>query len=272
MDGFGSTVRFAYRSVRGSMATTLTVALTFSLAIGMTTAVFSIVYGVLQRPLPYPESDRLMRVWLNNPRQGIEKDITSFPNFVDWREQSRSFEKMVAVARAVRNLTGAGDPRELLGAAVSGGYFGLLRVSPVAGRVFTADEEGEGGANVVLLSHELWATQFGLDPHTVGRTLTLNDEPYEVVGVMPPGLGKEDFWTKAWACGSSRCARASWATCVSRCWCSWARWCWCSSSRARTSRTCCSRAVSVAAARWRFARRWARAAGASRRRSGLKVC
>jgi len=194
MGDFESILRFAYRSVRGSMATTLTVALTFSLGIGVTTAVFSIVYGVLQRPLPYPESDRLVRVWLNNPRQGIEKDITSYPNFVDWREKSRSFEKMAAVAGVTRNLSGAGDPRELAGAAVSEGYFALLRVTPVAGRVFTADEEGQGGANVVLLGHELWATQFGLDPHTVGRTLTLNDEPYKVVGVMPPGLGKEDFW------------------------------------------------------------------------------
>ena len=194
MNDFGSIVRFAYRSMRGSMATTLTVALTFSLGIGVTTAVFSIVYGVLQRPLPFPESERLVRVWLNNPRQGIAKDITSYPNFLDWRGQSRTFEKMAAVAGAVRNLTGAGDPRELLGSAVSEGYFGMLRVAPVAGRVFTADEEGQGGANVVLLSHELWATQFGLDPHTVGRTLTLNDEPYKVVGVMPPGLGKEDFW------------------------------------------------------------------------------
>jgi putative ABC transport system permease protein len=194
MNDFGSIVRFAYRSVRGSMATTLTVALTFSLGIGVTTAVFSIVYGVLQRPLPFPESDRLVRVWLNNPRQGIEKDITSYPNFLDWRAQSRSFEKMAAVAGAVRNLTGVGDPRELVGSAVSEGYFGLLGVAPVRGRVFTADEEGQGGAKVVLLSHELWATQFGLDPHIVGRTLTLNDEPYKVVGVMPPGLGKEDFW------------------------------------------------------------------------------
>jgi putative ABC transport system permease protein len=209
MDDFRSIVRFAYRSLRGSMATTLTVALTFALGIGVTTAVFSIVYGVLQRPLPYPASDRLVRVWLNNPRQGIEKDITSYPNFVDWREQSRSFEKMAAVAGAARNLTGAGDPRKLVGAAVSEGYFGLLRVAPVAGRVFTADEEGQGGANVVVLSHELWATQFGLDTHTVGRTLTLNDEPYKVVGVMPPGLGKEDFWIPLRPSPSLRESRSS---------------------------------------------------------------
>jgi len=209
MNDFGSIMRFAYRSVRGSMATTLTVALTFSLGIGVTTAVFSIVYGVLQRPLPYPESDQLVRVWLNNPRQGIEKDITSYPNFVDWREQSRTFEKMAAVAGAARNLTGAGDPRELVGAAVSEGYFGLLRVAPVAGRIFTADEEGQGGANVVLLSHELWATQFGLDPRLVGRTLTLNDEPYKVVGVMPPGLGKEDFWIPLRPSASLRESRSS---------------------------------------------------------------
>jgi putative ABC transport system permease protein len=194
MDGFGKTLTYAYRSVRRSLATTLAVVLTLALGIGVTTAVFSIVYGVLLRPLPYPESDRLVRVWLNNPRQGIEKDITSYPNFVDWREQSRTIPDMAAVQRAARNLTGGGEPRELLGSAVSEGYFGLLRVAPVAGRVFTADEESPGGPNVVILSHELWATQFGLDPGLVGRTLILSGQPYEVVGVMPSGLGEEDFW------------------------------------------------------------------------------
>ena len=194
MDGFVATLKQAYRSARGSVATSLTVVLSFALGIGVTTAVFSIVYGVLLRPLPYPESDRLVRVWLNNPQQGIEKDITSYPNFVDWREQSRSIRGMAAVARAARNLTGTGEPRELLGAAVSEGYFGMLRVAPVVGRVFTADEEGLGGPNVVILSHELWATQFGSDPAIAGRVLSLSGDPYQVAGVMPPGLGDQDFW------------------------------------------------------------------------------
>ncbi|HXV85572.1 MAG TPA: ABC transporter permease, partial [Gemmatimonadales bacterium] len=160
---FGRTLKYAYRSVRGSVVTSLAVVLTFALGIGVTTAVFSIVYGVLLRPLPYPASDQLVRVWLNNPPQGIEKDVTSYPNFVDWRAQSRSLGSMAAVARAARTLTGAGEPHELLGAAVSEGYFGLLRVAPLLGRGFTAEEESAGGPNVVILSHELWAAQFGSD-------------------------------------------------------------------------------------------------------------
>lgn len=194
MLGFSRTLKQAYRSVRGSKSTSAAVILTLALGIGVTTAVFSIVYGVLLRPLPYPESDRLVRVWLNNPRQGIDKDVTSYPNFVDWRAQSRSIHGMAAVAPAARNLTGAGEPRELSGAAVSEGYFGILRVAPVLGRVFTPEEESLGGPNVVILSHELWATQFGSDPAVVGRVLSLSGVPYEVVGVMPPGLGDQEFW------------------------------------------------------------------------------
>jgi putative ABC transport system permease protein len=195
MLGFGRTLKYAYRSLRGSKSTSVTVILTLALGIGVTTAVFSIVYGVLLRPLPYPESDRLVRVWVSNPRQGIDKDITSYPNFVDWRTQSRSIQGMAAVASAARNLTGAGEPRELSGAAVSEGYFGILRVAPVLGRVFTPEEESLSGPNVVILSHELWATQFGSDPAVVGRALSLSGAPYEVVGVMPPGLGEQDFWS-----------------------------------------------------------------------------
>lgn len=194
MRGFGKTLRYAYRSLRGSKSTSLAVISTLALGIGVTTAVFSIVYGVLLRPLPYPDSDRLVRVWLSNPRQGIDKDITSYPNFADWRAQSRRIQGMAAVASAARNLTGAGEPRELSGAAVSEGYFGILRVAPVLGRVFTPEEESLSGPNVVILSHELWATQFGSDPAIVGRALSLSGVPYEVVGVMPRGLGEQDFW------------------------------------------------------------------------------
>ncbi|MHB1298194.1 MAG: ABC transporter permease [Gemmatimonadaceae bacterium] len=194
MPGFGRILKYAYRSLRGSRSTSVAVMLTLALGIGVTTAVFSIVYGVLLRPLPYPESEWLVRVWLNNPRQGIDRDVTSYPNFADWRAQSRSIQEMAAVAPAARNLAGAGEPRELSGEAVSERYFGILRVAPILGRVFTPEEEGPGGPNVVILSHELWATQFGSDPAVVGRALSLSGAPYDVVGVMPPGLGVQDFW------------------------------------------------------------------------------
>jgi hypothetical protein len=192
--GLGRTLKYAYRSVRGSKSTSVAVILTLAMGIGVTTAVFSMVYGVLLRPLPYPESDRLVRVWLSNPRQGIDKDVTSYPNFVDWRTQSRRIQGMAAVIPTVRNLTGAGEPRELVGTAVSEGYFGMLRVAPATGRVFTPDEEGLGGPSVVILSHALWVTQFGSDPDVVGPALSLSGQPHDVVGVMPPGLGEHDFW------------------------------------------------------------------------------
>lgn len=194
MLGFGRTLRYAYRSVRGGKSTSVAVIVTLALGIGVTTAVFSIVYGVLLRPLPYPESDQLVRVWLSNPRQGIDKDVTSYPNFADWRAQSHGIQGMAAVARAARNLTGTGEPRELSGAAVSEGYFGTVRVAPALGRAFTPEEESLGGPNVVILSHGLWTTQFGSDSAVVGRTLSLSGAPYEVVGVMTPGLGEEEFW------------------------------------------------------------------------------
>jgi predicted permease len=217
MYDFGRILKYAYRSARNSAATSLTVVLSFALGIGATTAVFSIVYAVLLRPLPYPESDRLVRIWLDNPQQGIEKDITSYPNFVDWREQSRSIQGMAAVARRRRNLNGTGEPRELLGAAVSEGYFGMLRVAPVVGRVFTAEEEGLGGPDAVILSHELWATQFGSDPAIAGRVLSLSGDPHQVVGVMPPGLGEESFWIPLRPMGGLRESRgALWLPVIGR--------------------------------------------------------
>jgi putative ABC transport system permease protein len=208
MLGVGGIVKSAYRSLRGGAATSLAVVLTFALGIGVTTAVFSIVYGVLLRPLPYPESDRLVRVWLSNPRQGYEKDVTSYPNFTDWREQSRRFQGMAGIARASQTLTGAGEPRELLGSAVSEGYFGLLRVAPVLGRVFTAEEEQVGGPNVVILSHELWSGPLGSDTTLLGRSLSMSGEPAVVVGVMPGGLGEDDFWVPLRPTGQLREGRS----------------------------------------------------------------
>ncbi|HET9985920.1 MAG TPA: ABC transporter permease [Longimicrobiales bacterium] len=197
----------ALRALRRSPWTSLGIVLTLALAVGVNTSVFSVVYGVLIRPLPYPHPERLVRLWLHNPRQGIDKDITSYPDFLAWREGGRSFERIVAVRTPTLNLTGVGEPEELRGAAVTEGYFPMLGVAPALGRTFTAEEESPDGAPAVVLSHELWATRFGGDRGVVGRQIRLGGEPYTIVGVMSPGLGEPAFWVPLQFRGAYRSLR-----------------------------------------------------------------
>ncbi|HEX7117856.1 MAG TPA: ABC transporter permease [Longimicrobiales bacterium] len=189
MDTLLQDVRFAFRTLVKSPGFAAAAVLTLALGIGANTAIFSLVHGVVMRPLPYPEADEMTTVWMSNPRQGIDRDVTSYPNFVDWREQSRSFDVMVGIARSVMNLTGDGEPEELPAALVSDGYFRLLGVEPVLGRGFLPEEATPGGEPVVVLSHDLWTSRFGRDPGVIGRSVRLNGSPYRIIGVMPPGAG-----------------------------------------------------------------------------------
>lgn len=180
-------VRFAARSLRRSPAFAATTLLTLALGVGATTAVFSVVRGVLLRPLPFPASGELTTVWLTNPRDGIDEDITSWPNFADWRAQGRSFEHMVAVRTATVALTGEGDPEELVAGVVSEGFFEMLGAPLALGRGFLPDEVEERAQRVTVLSHALWTRRFGADPGLVGRTVQLGGEGYRVVGVAAAG-------------------------------------------------------------------------------------
>lgn len=180
--------RLAARGLRRAPAFALAALATITLGVGATTAIFSVVQGVVLAPLPYPEADELVTVWMRNPSQNIEEDITSWPNFVDWREQSTLLDGMATVRSGAWALTGAGDPEEVRGAAVSRGFFELIGAPLAVGRSFR-DEEVEGEpVRVAVLSHELFTRRFGADPGLVGRTILLNQEPYEVVGVVGPGL------------------------------------------------------------------------------------
>jgi putative ABC transport system permease protein len=147
------------------------------------------VRGILLRPLPYAEPDRLVNVWLNNPPQGIDEDITSYPDFAAWREQGTALSHVVAVRNSRVTLTGDGAaPEEVRGASVSRGFFEMLGVPLALGRGFRDDEvEGDDPSDLVVLSHELWTSRFGSDPTLIGRTIVLNDIPHEVVGVASPG-------------------------------------------------------------------------------------
>src|SRR5262249_15182950 len=128
---------------------------TLALGIGANSAIFSAVHAVLLRPLPYPSPDRLTMLWSYNPRQGFEKDVSSYPNFDDWRRQSTSFDGMSVYYGVDFALTQAGDPAQITGAIVSPGFFETLGVAPARGRAFGPREGTVGGARVAILSHGL---------------------------------------------------------------------------------------------------------------------
>ena len=180
-------VRYAVRSLLRHPGFTVVAVLTFALGIGANTAVFSVFNGVLLRPLPYPDPDRITMVWMDNRRQGIKEDITSYPNFLDWR-QSSSFAHMAGYTTTAFNLTGAEEPERLEGAQATANFFDVMGVRPTLGRVFTEAQEVPGQDAVVVISHGLWQRRFGGTADVLGKTIALNGRPHEVIGVMPPEL------------------------------------------------------------------------------------
>jgi predicted permease len=184
-------VRYGLRVLLKSPVFTAVAVLSLALGIGANTAIFSVVNGILFRPLPYPDSERLVAVWHTPPQEsfpGLDRFSVSPANYLDWREQSRSFEQIAAYEYAGFSLSTSSDPVPVTGAAVSADFFSALRSPAARGRTFTAEEEQEGRNQVVLLSHGLWQRAFGADPSLVGRTVTLNSRSYTVVGVMPAGF------------------------------------------------------------------------------------
>ncbi len=172
--------------------------LTLALGIGANTAIFSVVNAVLLRPLPYPTPERLMMVWTYNPRQGFDKDVGTYPNFDDWRRESKSFEHLAAYTGGSYTLTGAGEPAQIRGAVATPGFFETLGIPAARGRIFEAREGTAGGDRAVILAHGLWQRRFGGDAAIIGKTVMLNGVSHEVIGVMPEGFAYPDdaeVWT-----------------------------------------------------------------------------
>ena len=186
--GIARDVRHAFRMLVRTPVFSLVAILTFAVGIGANTAVFSIVDGVLLRGLPYPDADRITMVWLDNRREHIKDDITSFPNYRDWRDQNSSYAHLAAYSETAFALTGAGEPERLFGAQVTTNFFDVMGVKPLMGRLFTTANESEGQDALVVISYGLWQRRFGAAPDVVGKTITLNTRVYEIIGVMPPEL------------------------------------------------------------------------------------
>ncbi len=191
-------LRFAVRILVKNPAFTLVVVLTLALSIGANTAVFSIVNAVVLRPLPFPNSDRLMAIL--STAAGVKEPFQSAPGvFVDWRERTMSFDR-VAGARPTRMIMSSTHQSRFVSiAAISFDFFPLIGVQPVLGRTFTKDEDQPGRGTVVLLDGGFWRREFGGNANVMGQTIILNDKPYNIIGVLPPGIrfahfGATDVW------------------------------------------------------------------------------
>jgi putative ABC transport system permease protein len=185
-------LRFSARMLFKQRGFTAMAALTLGLGIGANITIFSVVNAVLLRPLPYPDSDRLIFLWSAAPEQNISERASAYANFSEWRAQNTSFEDLAAFDPTVVTLTGVAEPEQVMSMRASANLFPLLGVAPMLGRTFTADEERQK-ARVVVLSHGLWQRRFGASPNVLGQTLEIDGVGSQVIGVMPERFrsGKE---------------------------------------------------------------------------------
>jgi putative ABC transport system permease protein len=178
-------VRFALRMLRKSPGFTAIAILTLGVGIGANTAVFSVVYGVLLKPLPFANPNQLVSLFEANPQKGIPVDAFSYPNFLECRDHNRAFSEMAGYNAHDLTLTGAGEPATVHTVAVTREMFSLLGVKPLAGRGFYPEDGQRGASPVVILSEDLWRSRFGANRNLIGRSITLDMRSFTVVGIMP---------------------------------------------------------------------------------------
>ena len=183
-------LRYSLRTLRKTPGFSIVALLVLALGIGANTAIFSVVNSVVLRRLPYPGADRLALIWETDLKDGFKSEGPSGPNFLDWKEQSQSFEDMALLEVGTGTLTGVGEPEQVTGLRVTTNFLSMLGARTVLGRGFTA-AEGAGQARypVAVLTNGYWKRRFGGDPRVIGRAFAMNSEPYTVIGVLTP-----DFW------------------------------------------------------------------------------
>jgi putative ABC transport system permease protein len=198
VQGWPQDIRHAVRTLVRRPAVSLVIIATLALGIGANTAIFSVVNTVLLRRLPYPHSDRLVRIWEQQLQRGDNQRPVAPGNFFDWKPRTTSFEDVGWSRDAMFNITGDGSPETVIGYRFSANMLQVLGVAPRLGRGFTAADDAPGAPKVVILSHGLWERRYGRDPAIVGRALTVNGEGHTVIGVMPPEF-KHPARTELWA-------------------------------------------------------------------------
>lgn len=191
--------RYALRMLRKNPGFAAVMILTLALGIGANTTIFSIIRGVLLRPLPFAEPDRLMMLYENNPKRTCPQCSVSPPNFADWRSQNHTFDRLAAMDGGWYSFVAGGVPRRELGQSVTDGFFDMLGVRAAVGRMFVSDDFNEGQNNVAVLDYAFWQRSFGGDANEIGKTIDLDGKATTVIGVLPQGFrfldNKASVWT-----------------------------------------------------------------------------
>lgn len=196
MNSLWQDIRFGFRSLKANPGFSAVIILTLALGIGANTAIFSVVYGVLLRPLPYPQPDRITQISISYNGQ---LDYSGFDarEFDFWRTHSDPFQYVAATTQVGFNLSSGDQPLRVRALRVSSDYFRVLGVEPALGRTFSPDEDSPSGPNTVILSYGLWKSQFGGDTGIIGRSISLDGNPFTVIGVMPVGFRDASLWGKS---------------------------------------------------------------------------
>jgi putative ABC transport system permease protein len=185
IETFFQDVRYAFRMLRKNPGFTAVAVLTLALGIGANTAIFSVVYAVLLKPLPYANPNQLVTAFQANTQEGIPETGTSYPNFEEWRAQNHVFSELATINFHQLTLTGRGEPSEVDTCVVTPEHFAVLDVKPLQGRVFFPEDGKRGAPPVVIVSENLWRGTLGADPKILGGSIVLDKRPFTVIGIMP---------------------------------------------------------------------------------------
>jgi predicted permease len=191
-------LRFGLRMLTKNPGFTVIAVVTLALGIGANSAIFSVVNAILLRPLPYKNSEQIVKLWGDLHQPGLEEIEASALEYQDYKEQNKVFEEIAAYNLQGVNLTGGNEPERIRGANVTSNLLTLLGIQPAHGRAFLSEEEKPGGEQVVILSNALWQRRFGADANLVGKTIMLDGKPATVVGIMPFGFRFPDNETELW--------------------------------------------------------------------------
>ncbi|MBI4748202.1 MAG: ABC transporter permease [Acidobacteria bacterium] len=198
MNSIWQDIRFEFRTIYNTPTISLIALLTLALGIGATTIIFSLIHTVLIQPLPYPNADRLVMLW-EKEKTG-EPSNTSFSTVMDWTARSQTLEAIAAMTSWQPTANGQGDPERLSGIRVSASFFHILGIKPVLGRDFRPEDDHPDTRRVVIMSHGLWQRRFGSDPNIIGKTISLSETPFTVIGVLPSDfdpMATTQFYEKA---------------------------------------------------------------------------
>jgi putative ABC transport system permease protein len=188
MEALWQDLRYGARMLRRNPGFAAVAILTLAIGIGANVMIFSVVNGVLLRPLSFPESQRIVTVWETDANRGIVHGTASAAELLDWRDMNHSFQDLSGWRALYFTMTGNGEPEQVWGSQVSGNFFRMLKVSPILGRDFQAEDEQPGREQVVILSYALWQRHYGGDRGIVGKTINLDDSPFTVIGILPRGF------------------------------------------------------------------------------------